>query len=642
MNVIRYRSDIDGLRAFAVLAVFIYHLYPKLLPGGFVGVDMFFVISGYLITRILIREHEANSFSFRDFYIRRVKRILPVLFLVIGVVTLVAIISLEPEAYRNFTRAGRYTALQVSNFYFVKKLGYFDIANDLQPLLHTWSLAVEEQFYLIWPLIIFFAFRFKLDKKIKLNRQKFLLSLFIIVFILSFLSAVILSFINPQNSFYMFYTRGWEFAIGGIIALDILPDIKKPIIRHILSVIALIALIFSVVILHSGMNLFLGGYLIPCMATALFIYAGRAGNSWAGNLFSVKPWVAIGLISYSLYLWHWPLISFYKQIFFQTEISISAAFTIILIAFILSILSYYGVEQPCRKWKAKGYKILLMALIVMLASAFGMKLLQKQYQAPWRVGDFKFGLQVEEPKCIDKTLTQLKYREDVCDKPSTSKALLMGDSHASHYYKPVQLWSEKQRYSLSYLQYGGCPMLLGYEENDSDDKKCAFQQSVLKERFLDDENVKIVFIAQRYDHYLEKDKKFKKALSATIEELQNRGKKVILLGQVPLLRHDPNKYMVETILSQIIDTSAMDRYADMLKKPFTDEVIKGDEYREALRFSDEVAQKHNVILFKPQYVILSAIMDDLSLYRDDDHLSPHGVEYITPHLLDFLNENLTK
>jgi peptidoglycan/LPS O-acetylase OafA/YrhL len=155
-----YRADIDGLRALAVLSVFLFHLWPNILPGGFLGVDVFFVISGYLITGIILREHYQQTFSFFHFYVRRIKRIFPALFVVLILSAIVAIFLLQPETYTDFMKSARYASMQLSIFLFSRKVDYFSEGFSQQPLLHTWSLGVEEQFYLFWPLLIFLCFRF--------------------------------------------------------------------------------------------------------------------------------------------------------------------------------------------------------------------------------------------------------------------------------------------------------------------------------------------------------------------------------------------------------------------------------------------------------------------------------------------------
>ncbi len=643
MNVIRYRKDIDGMRAFAVLAVFIYHLYPSLLKGGFIGVDVFFVISGYLITRILLREQQSHRFSFTQFYIRRIKRILPALFVVIFASTFVAIIALDVVSFRDFTRAGRYASAQISNFYFAKELNYFSAGNDLQPLLHTWSLAVEEQFYLLWPLLIFLCFRLK--KGASSLRQPLLFALFIGVFIISLMGAAFLSENSPKYSFYMFYTRGWEFAIGGLIALDIIPAIKKRWLNELIALLAFMGLMASFVFLSAKQNLFLGGYLLPCLASALLIYTAKevAGATWVSRFLSLKIFVGIGLISYSLYLWHWPLISFYKNITYVQNISLAVALIIVIFAFLLSLLSYHFIEKPFRHMKAKNTLVFMVAFGVMAFSALGMKALQKQYDAPWRVGDFEFGTLINAPECIDNKAGKLTYRKD-CDKISPSKALLFGDSHAIHYYQPIKQWAAKNSYGFSYLQDNSCPLLLGYKGKviGKKDKECSFAQSVLAERFLKDENVEVVFIALRYDRYYHDDKKFKNAMNYTMEAFKKHNKKLVILEQVPLLKLDPNKCVSQTMMKRFLGSAKSRECLKLLTDNFESEAIQKTRYAAMLAFINTLAARYDVMVFKAEDVITSSLDNNKLLYSDNNHLNNHGAEYIKPYIERFMNEQFSK
>ncbi len=638
MTVIRYRKDIDGLRAFAVLAVFIYHLYPSLLKGGFIGVDVFFVISGYLITRILLREQQSHHFSFTQFYIRRIKRILPALFVVIFASTFVAIIALDVVSFRDFTRAGRYASAQISNFYFAKELNYFSAGNDLQPLLHTWSLAVEEQFYLLWPLLIFLCFRFK--KGASSLRQPLLFALFIGVFIISLMGAAFLSENSPKYSFYMFYTRGWEFAIGGLIALDIIPAIKKRWLNELIALLAFMGLMASFVFLSAKQNLFLGGYLLPCIASALLIYTAKevAGATWVSRFLSLKIFVGIGLISYSLYLWHWPLISFYKNITYAQNISLAVALIIVIFAFLLSLLSYRFVEKPFRHMKAKNTLVFMVAFGVMVFSALGMKALQKQYDAPWRVGDFKFGQEVVTPICMEKKEGKVIYRADICDKDVNKKVLLMGDSHSMHYFPAIQAWSKKNGDGFSYLYWSSCTMLKNYQEKVFDER-CIDAKKVFQERFLKNNEVKTVFIALKYSSYIQ-NRHFYNAFEETIGALQKQGKQVIILAQVPQLYTNPNKCLSQSVLERYFGFSFQKRGCLNMDKFDTSSDVK--PYRKAQIKIKEIAESFDAPIFDATDFINGAIKEKQSLYLDDNHLSQAGADELKPHIVDFLDSDIVK
>jgi peptidoglycan/LPS O-acetylase OafA/YrhL len=224
-SLISYRKEIDGLRALAVISVVIFHLKNSLLPGGFVGVDIFFVISGFLITKIIIREVEANRFSFTNFYIRRIRRIFPALFLVLFVSLILAILILTTEDMIWFAKTLRYAAIQISNFLFQREVGYFDPAFEDMPLLHTWSLAVEEQFHLIWPVTLLLLFKFKKNHNLP----------FYGLIVISTISLIFSEYLvnhNQKVAFFSLPSRLWELGVGGILAFHKIKQPKKSLMRH--------------------------------------------------------------------------------------------------------------------------------------------------------------------------------------------------------------------------------------------------------------------------------------------------------------------------------------------------------------------------------------------------------------------------
>ncbi len=334
-----YRSDIDGMRCLAVSSVFLFHLNEKLFPGGFTGVDIFFVISGFLITRIIVSEVKNSSFSMTRFYARRVRRIFPALFTILFFTAILAIIGLEPDAYQRFVHEVRYAALQVSNFFFAQERGYFDPASGYSLLLHTWSLGVEEQFYLIWPLLILTTFRFW---------QHRFLQVLVIITLLSFIYSDYLCKHSSQAAFYLLPSRAWELGTGGIVAVASLPRIQSLKFLNLLASIGLIFVLAPMFMLNSS-GLFPGRYaIISVLGIALLLYTGGDNRKTVVfKLLSWKPFIAIGTISYSLYLWHWPLIVFHK-ITTGNSITLLSGIMIIFLATGCSSLSYFFIERPCR------------------------------------------------------------------------------------------------------------------------------------------------------------------------------------------------------------------------------------------------------------------------------------------------------
>ena len=335
-----YRADIDGLRGIAVLLVFAYHLGTARCRGGFVGVDVFFVISGYLIGSIILSEIANSKFSLASFYERRVRRIFPALFVVLCASCWFAYRYLLPVESESFAKSLLAATLSVSNIFFLHQSGYFDGPAAMKPLLHTWSLAVEEQFYIFLPLFLLAIRRF--SPRIKLWLVSSVASV-------SFAVSVIGVFHNREAAFYLAHTRAWELLLGTLIAMDLVPRISA-LWRNIAAFSGL-ALIFSAGYFFTATTPFPGvAALLPCVGAALIIAAGRSGPSLAGQCLSFTPLVFVGMISYSLYLWHWPMIVFQGMggLLIQGVSPKTAKLVVMGASFVLATLSWRFIEQPFR------------------------------------------------------------------------------------------------------------------------------------------------------------------------------------------------------------------------------------------------------------------------------------------------------
>ena len=334
MQVDGYRPEIDGLRALAVLPVIFYHIFAALVPAGFLGVDVFFVISGYLITGVLAADLVQDRFSLWRFYERRARRILPALFLVIAACILPAAALMLPGQHANFGLAVLAAVGFVSNLLYYGSTGYFMPSAEMMPLLHTWSLAVEEQFYLFFPVILYAAWR--------LNRR----SLPVVVAVLGLGSLVIalwLSRSDPAANFYLLPGRAWELMAGALVALWR----QRPprILAEILATTGL-ALIGITYVLPDGGSLVPGlPALLPVGGAALFLWA--SSGSRVGQLMAVAPLRWIGLISYSAYLWHWPLLAFW-HLRGGREMTVTLGVLIVAATLVLATLTFIFVERPFR------------------------------------------------------------------------------------------------------------------------------------------------------------------------------------------------------------------------------------------------------------------------------------------------------
>lgn len=363
-----YRPDVDGMRALAVLSVVFFHAFPEMLPGGFVGVDIFFVISGYLITQIICKKLVLKNFSYKDFFVHRITRIFPSLIVVLATSLIVGYFILLPDEYKQLGKHVFSGAAFVSNFVLWKESGYWDVAAETKPMLHLWSLSVEEQFYIVWPILLGCLYRRKIGFK----------KIISVVAIISFAANLFLVNESQSADFFFPISRFWELLCGGFVGLMVLNEnggIKvnielkndlKSKNKRLLSVAGLIFISFSVFIIDAKDGY--PGYwaIMPVLGGALIIYAGKDSivNRY---ILSNRFLVSLGLFSYPIYLWHWPILSFARIVESQTpamEIRIIA----IILSMILGWATYEYVEKyirfgNCNKIKSSVVLICLLVTI---------------------------------------------------------------------------------------------------------------------------------------------------------------------------------------------------------------------------------------------------------------------------------------
>jgi peptidoglycan/LPS O-acetylase OafA/YrhL len=337
----KYRPDIDGLRAIAVLPVIFYHAKIPGFPGGFVGVDVFYVISGYLITSLIEKEILLGRFSFSSFYERRIRRIFPALFAVLFFCTLAAGVLFVPKDFVAFGKSMIAVTFFGGNEFFKRTGGvggYFDRTAESQALLHTWSLSVEEQFYLFFPTTLLLLARWG---KGRLTRYLFAFA------VLSFLISIWAIRYRPLIAFYSLIPRAWELLLGALLAMKAAPPLKERVSREIAGLMGL-ALIACAVVFFTQETAFPGWRaLLPCVGAWLIIYAGENGPSSVGTFLSFRPLVFIGVISYSLYLWHWPIIVFSRYFCAGALNGVQTAGVIVL-SLVMAFISFEFIERPFR------------------------------------------------------------------------------------------------------------------------------------------------------------------------------------------------------------------------------------------------------------------------------------------------------
>ena len=380
-----YRSEIDGLRAFAVLSVVVFHAFPAWLKGGFVGVDIFFVISGFLITSHIFENLDKGQFSFSDFFERRIKRIFPALIFVLTSSLAFGWFVLLADEYAQLGKHVASAAVFISNFVFASEVGYFDLEAEMKPMLHLWSLAVEEQFYILWPLILWLSW------KVRAN----LLLLTLLLFFASFITNIFWVTRAPTETFFWPFGRFWELLSGSILAwfmlykrdffavvkynepstsrppyLRIAALIKKSNDRGFTSILGLSLLVSSVFFIDQS-NLFPSFIALLPVSGAVLTIAGGANNWLASLLLTNRLATWIGLISYPLYLWHWPILS-YLHIIEDGAPHRDKRVLAVLLSFFLAWITYRFIEKPIRFGGLKEpFRSTILVSIVLLLGVFG-------------------------------------------------------------------------------------------------------------------------------------------------------------------------------------------------------------------------------------------------------------------------------
>lgn len=342
MANINYRSDIDGLRAIAVIAVVLFHAFPEFLSGGFIGVDVFFVISGFLITSIVLREINDARFSFLNFYARRIRRLYPALLLIFFVCLIFGWYGLWSFEYRALGTHTFFSSIFLENFRLIREsVEYFNMDADRQPLLHLWSLSVEEQFYLVLPALLMVTHKYKI-----------IFRSIIILIVTSLLVGVVCTYTRNVWAFYAPFARFWELFSGVALACVCAKWEGRMHLTernaNFFAILSFAVLSLSIIYL-SDKNCRLPGVWVvfPVLATVILIATGK--QSWVGRKLLGHPWlVFVGLISYPLYLWHWPILSFAK-IFANGPIQISTKVICIICSVVLAVVTYRWIEKPVRR-----------------------------------------------------------------------------------------------------------------------------------------------------------------------------------------------------------------------------------------------------------------------------------------------------
>ncbi|MEC8429514.1 MAG: acyltransferase family protein, partial [Pseudomonadota bacterium] len=482
MSNISYRPDIDGLRALAIIPVLLFHVGIAGFGGGFVGVDVFLVISGYLITSIIAREVEAGEFTFSNFWARRARRILPASILMMIGCLVAGWFILAPDDYFDLGRSAREQAYFAGNFYFWKESGYFDGPSELKPLLHTWSLAVEEQFYFVFPLLFILAHRFFANHK---------LSFFVLVFIASFVASVMLVDDYPSSTFYLLHTRAWELLVGGLIAIAPARQGVKAGTSELISLIGLAMIVYAIARYDHSTTFPGATALLPTLGTGAIIWANTYHKTMVSKLLSLKVFVTIGLISYSLYLYHWPLIAFTRYQAVGGELDTVHQAFLIVGSFVLAYLSWKFVETPFRKKSLfpTNKKILTASLSVLVVVAVAGQMIRKTEGYPERLPPHVLAYAEAsswakyQKRCYKLTPEDIKNGE-ICrfgeGQDGSTTLLFWGDSHAAAYLPAVRAKAEEHSVLTLHASDSACPPIAGAERPN--DEECVKFNAIMLEQ----------------------------------------------------------------------------------------------------------------------------------------------------------------
>ncbi len=545
---IGYRPDIDGLRAVAVLSVLFFHAFPALLRGGFVGVDIFFVISGYLISRVISTALEQGTFSVADFYSRRIRRIFPALFTVLAVCLAFGWNTMLADDLALLAKHVLGGATFVSNFILWGEADYFDKASELKPLLHLWSLGIEEQFYVIWPLLFWAVWRIRIP----------LLPIVVVIGILSFLLNIIGVHEHATATFYSPLTRGWELVVGAMLACfgsgpglrvdrygrsmkKIAQVFDGQVARNVISVIGMLFIVYAVFRINSTLP-FPGKWaLFPVIGAALIIVAGP--GAWLNRvLLSNRVMTFIGLISFPLYLWHWPLLTFARSAY-PEGVPWLVRLGLLAGSAFLATLTYVYIERPFRSGSRKRFSVLalcalmcvvgVLAGIVFRSGGFPSRYPQIiQRATEYDLDGYRAGLR--NLVCfMDVGQEATQYAPECVDKGDKPLWVLWGDSDAAAIYSGLRGLADRSgQFRLAQFTSSSCPPIVGFQGKNPACKSNN-QWTIDKVRELVPDTVILAGMWPRYDKAL---------LSATVKQIQDAGtRRVILLGPTPAWKDTPSR-----------------------------------------------------------------------------------------------------
>ncbi|QEQ64168.1 acyltransferase family protein [Haemophilus influenzae] len=601
MSSIKYRPEIDGLRAIAVISVIIYHLNESWLSGGFLGVDIFFVISGFLITGIIITEIQQNSFSLKQFYTRRIKRIYPAFITVMALVSFIASVIFIYNDFNKLRKTIELAIAFLSNFYLGLTQGYFDLSANENPVLHIWSLAVEEQYYLIFPLILILAY-----KKFREIKVLFIITL-ILFFILLATSFIPANFykevLHQPNIYYLSNLRFPELLVGSLLAIYHNLSNKVQLSKQVNNILAILStlLLFSCLFLMNNNIAYIPGItlILPCIFTALIIHT-TSQNNIVKLCLSNKAIEFIGKISYSLYLYHWIFIAFAYYITGEKQINNQSIAIVIVLTIIFSVLSYYLIEQPIRKSKLNFKQSFLYIYFIPSLLLLGFNLYKRQ----------TIRAEKEHIEQVIPVSNENHY---------PAKVIILGDSHSSHLEAFLNYVGNKEGWKADiFKDKFECSFIVN--EQYQLDPNC---QSVWQK----DSQYKAIFISAFYDlrmggqpvprfrpeTFIEPD--FKARFKNTVKQLAMQKPVYVFANNSSVSRSPLRGYLLENY--------GLEKYLTPIHR-------MGDIDASNKIIHDLVKDIPNVYwVDAQQYLPKDSVMaEGKYLYADQDHLTNFGAYYM--------------
>jgi len=632
-NQLTYRPDIDGLRSIAVFLVILHHAGFKSISGGFIGVDVFFVLSGFLITAIIYPKIQAQNFSLLDFFSRRVKRLMPVLFFVISCTTIAAFFILLPSDFLKFGKSIVWVVFSLGNFFFWREHGgYFEANSQEAPLLHTWSLAVEEQYYFVWPIMLIFMF------KLFGSRNTIWLTI-IITLIFTWLSELGTQ-MTIGAAYYLLPTRFYELLAGSALALliPLLPSISKNI-KHLLSILGLSLIIFSALYLTKSESF--PGYnaLYPVLGTLLLIVSN---NSIINRLLALRPFVYTGKISYSLYLWHWPIFAFLR--YATIELTLFVQIISIILTCLLSILSYHFIEQPIRVRSFHSRKKLYTYLYILpcigfvgitysIVSQVGV---HSRFSSQINIQDQALNSSKRNNPCISSYHEAKDSPKLNCQfgmiKDNSPKVLIYGDSHANHLTPFFTKLVDDAEISLQEYTLNRCLPISSinwgsnmYKANLCAErnklalnhiKQSSFDYVVLAASWPEIETKRLINNEGTDLTNINKLSLLQEGLEETVSAIRKTGAKVIIVKDLPTLGgKSPKCTLQNEVFNNNLSCSISHNKNKLISKLISDVESKFDDV-----YSIDIQKLY---CFEGA---CSMSLGNMPLYRDDDHLNKAGAE----------------